>query len=385
MQGNNGGFRAETGGEVITCETSNDFDNNGGTVAPYDVFAFEFSLVDAEKSYWGHTLRAQIGTVDEEYSLIDIDPILTTAAGSNSTDVCGEAPKRGDGTASVEGPEGLPSLLVEAAQLRVTGRATEAADLLASALATAESEAEFGPLTGAAARLIAHAEDAEAVRPLEAWARRAAADTEAAPWAERLLLVHAVLRGTTADVERFGQALLRRAGDRTASHKLFAVRALLEQAVRDGREETARQWLATAATLDAAASTDLRRFVDVAFQREGAEPPRVAEAGVLKVDDADAFAARQPEDGLIELAPNPANTHVRVMVSDAAFAAAEEAEVSVFDALGRVVLTPASVGQAQSALFDVGSLPVGTYTVRVSYTAVDGRPATATTRFTVSR
>jgi hypothetical protein len=345
----------------------------------YSIVVFLFAL--GNQSY----ASEKFIYIDNKYSFVDIDPILTTAAGSNTTDVCGEAPKRDDGTASMDGPEALHSRITEAAQLRVAGRTAEAAERIANALATAESEAEFGPLAGAATRLLAQAEEAEAVLPLEVWASGALRNAEAAPWAERLLLVHAVQRGTTADVERFGQSLLRRDGERAASHKLFAVRALVDRAVRDGREETARQWLATAATLDAAASTDLRRFVDVAFSRDETEPPRVAEEGGLKVDDEEALAAGQPADGLIELAPNPANTHVRVMVSDAAFAAAEEAEVTVFDALGRVVLTPASVGQAQATLLDVGSLPVGTYTVRVSYTAVDGRAATATTRFTVSR
>ena len=369
-----------------TCETSNNFANNGDLVPPYDVYALEYSNVFAKRSWWGVADSALVGRYAEDVSFALIDPVLSAAPGTQNQDTCPSFGKGGGAPASfVEGAD-LPRNLEEVARLRVEGRTAEATSLLASALTQAESEAEVGALVGAAVRVIARAEDDESMLPLRAWADGVLArDAATAPWAQRLLVALALKRGASGEVQRFGQALLRSDGTQAASHKLFALQFLVEQAVREGREERAREWIASASMHNASAASDLRQFVDVAFQRASTLPPQVANASSLKGEDAQSTQQIVPNGAPFVLAPNPASTYVRLELSDQMFAIGSEATVKVFDALGRVVLARPKAGLAQRATLDVRHLPSGVYMVRVVVVADNGVVTSETGHFTLSR
>ena len=167
MLTNNGGLIGETGGLLTTDGQDNNFRDNGDLGGDYDAYAFEFTTVDAERAWWGHTSRSLVHTAAVEYSTLDIDPILTGPPGGLSAKQSGSSPSGGSAADGSDPADPVHDAVVAAERLRAAGDAAAATSALASALATATTERERGLYAAAATRLVAGDGDA-ALRGLAA-------------------------------------------------------------------------------------------------------------------------------------------------------------------------------------------------------------------------
>ncbi len=404
--GSQGGAVVSSGGDFVCVQEpcpsigGHDFRRNtqpapgGGLV--YDALARGSSQVIASRNYWDGRTSAQVITLADKSSSVDVSNALASPpsvggpAGNRSTagNVHGKqldpaTASRGRVDAAVQ------ALLSQADGLMQRGDSTRAAERIVSAAAIVTSDDDRFAVSEAAGRALA------VVWPpaLVAWAETAAASPGSRAWGRRALAVGLAGHGRTAEARTLAQALADEDGagtDSTAeAHRARGLGLLVGIAVADDDAVAAVAALGALVEVDAEGAAE--RAVQVALAFPGTTVSFARGAGVAGRAAQPASLAGKTttpaELAGVSLAagPNPSSGSVRVVLT---VAVASDVRVSVFDALGREVAVlhdgPAPVGPL-SATFAGASQPAGVYVVRAVVRGAGGASQVLVQRVVVAR
>ena len=268
--------------------------------------------------------------------------------------------------------------LLGQAEARVqAGDSTGAGARILSAWALAETDDDRLAVSEAAGRTLA------AVVPsaLVGWA------TGAGAWGLRARASGLAGHGRTAEAASLAADLAAVAGtdDVSVGHRVRGLGLMVEAAVAEGNAAVAVSSLAALASEDPEGAADLAVSVALAFP----DAPVVVGRGDVAMQTgtsvADPGKAAAASNLVLAAGPNPSSGAVRVSLS--ASEATTEAEIAVYDALGRRVAIlhdgPAAAGVA--ATFDGAAFPAGVYVVRAVVRDAAGGVSILTRAVTVAR
>lgn len=325
----------------------------------FDIRSLGGSAVEATRNYWGTTSASAVEREKDASSYLEYQPVRTTAATAGvARGVAGTPGRASLGAEPFEAAARVRDdvlSLVRQAEGRVrAGDGDAAAGLLISAWMLAETDDDRLAVSESAGRTLAAIEPASLV----AWS------TGAGAWGMRARAAGLVGHDRAAEAAVLAATLAATAGTDAAGHRVRGLSLLVEAAVAAGDAPAAVSALSALADADPEGAADLAVSVALAFPEAVVSLKRGVAGAPAVAATAEASPGKVALSGLsLSVGPNPSSGVVRVALTGAA---SSEAEIAVYDVLGRqvAVLHRGVAGADAAVVFDGSALPVGLYVVR---------------------